>query len=1021
MTKNRTFSLAAVLLVGGLLVTAPATQGRPLASFQPAVADADCSPGTLPERDVSLAAFADGLTQTCAPASRPESRDEMLAMNAQLAARRNGGYPVRAGALEAAVAQHEAISRSAPASTASWIPVGRGPLNADVAAYPNTNGVGFHQLAGRIEDLAYDASNPRRWFAAFAGGGVWETTNAGAAWHSIGEALPTQAVGAVAYLETGVTGTLLAGTGDPAYGTSAFGGLGVYRSTNGGRSWVKSTGVPAGTLSFSFGYDPHRPTVVYAATSKGLYRSSDAGRSFRNVGLPTTCADVRKPICFFANMVTDVVVRPSNRDGTGGGAVLAAVGWRAGRLTNAVGKPQSPQNGLYASPSGAAGSFRFVSNPAGFAPDHVVGRTALGVAVGARQNHDYVYALVQDALKFNEGATVLDQPEPTNQVPNNTVLNALYGSTDFGKNWTKLADAAQLQAPGSGTALTGAFATSFAPGVQAWYNEWISVDPTSQDEAGVPGRIAFGLEEVWTGSGAVLPVPNTGRFTVVGRYFSGSACGGASVPALQGYCPFAADPTKPLGSTTHPDQHAGLWVPSGNGGVTLVVGNDGGAYKQTLKAGEQLTNDGWGNGSQNGFNTLMPYAVAMSSDGTVVMGLQDNGSAVITPEGKQIMAFGGDGFHVAIDPDDSNVWWSEHVHGDLRATTNGGKTWTSKRPSALPGALFSMPIGMDATNADHLVVGGRQLFETTKGTAVAPDTWKQVFDLGTRTQPGRADAPGDEWNLLTAVDTRGDGTYAAYCGQCDITAGVPFGSGLATNVGGADAPQSGTSSGWHIAKAAGLPKRYINSVRIDPKNARIVYVTLGGYGRRWIPPGSLGDDVSKVGTGHVFRSTDAGASFTDISRNLPDIGADDAFPFNGGLVVATDLGVYFAPSASGGGYRLLGTNLPHVAVMRLSRSPRNPSELVAAAYGRGVYRIVVAGGKMTRAPSGAGTGTGAPAARSTTVAPVPSGAGDESGAGRLRTSASRQVLSDSTPLWLLGLLLIAAFASRRPRRWGRSR
>lgn len=711
---------------------------------------------------------------------------------------------------------------------------------------------------------------------------------------------------------------------------------------------------------------------MYVATSKGLYRSLDAARSFVNVVLPTTCTNLNSPICYFANMVTDVLVRPSGR-GAKGGAVLAAVGWRAGQKVNAVGRPQSPQNGLYWSASGAKGTFRYLTNPGrnnvptglgtGFATNDVVGRVALGGATGALQDKGYIYALVQDAQKFNKAASAFDLPEPTGKVPGNTVFNGVYGSRDFGLTWTKLADAQQLATPGSGTALTGANAATYAPGVQSWYNAWIQVDPTSQDEAGVPNRIAFGLEEVWTGAGALPPVPNTGQYKVVGRYFSGSSCGGLNAGALTGAndgpCPLTAtDPTKALdnqGSTTHPDQHAGLWVPQSGGGVVLVAGNDGGAYKQTLAKGAQLSNAGWGKGINNGFNTLLPYDVAMSADGTVVMGLQDNGSAVITPKGKQIMAYGGDGFFVAVDPDDSNVWYEEYVGGDMSKTSNGGKSWSAVGPT-LTSPLFSTPFVMDLLNPKHLVIGGREIMETRNGAS----GWTQVFDLGTQQHPGDATAGRSPTgpvpvvgldplateinNQMSAVDVRDAAIYVGYCGYCDIvTGGTPFNSGIATNVGGSKEPKVGTTNGWHIAAAKGLPKRYINSVRMDPANPRTVYVTLGGYGRRWIPPGSLGDSTSKVGKGHVFKSTDAGKTFKDISGNLPDIGADDALVFNGALVVATDLGIYIGDT-SGKRYQVLGNGLPAAPVFRLNRSPRSPRELVAASYGRGAYRIVVPAG-----------------------------------------------------------------------------
>ncbi len=945
---------AAALTVG--VVGLPGSAAVSSAAPRPA-----CPAGTILERGATTSdplarAAAGALPAVCRPALAPEPPAEVMAMNAALAARRSGGgYQYRDGALEAATAAQRSLAVTGSGSR--WNPLGKGPLDSNVEGYDQVNGLGLNDLAGRVEDLAYDPAVNGHYFAAVANGGIWSTSDGGGNWRSIGDKLPTQVTGAVAYLISGTTRTLLAGTGDPAFGGTSYSGQGVFRTVDGGKHWIKATGVPAGTLTFSFAYDAKHPTVVYAATSKGLYRSADSGKSFRNVVLPTTCTDTTKPTCFFANIVTDVAVRQSDAAGKGGGAVLAAVGWRAGLKPNALGKPQSPRNGLYSSATGLPGSFAFKSNAPGFAADDVVGRTSLGAALGPKQDHGYVYALVQDQSKFNGDTFALGLPNPG--APNNTVLDGLYGSKDFGESWTRLADATQLATPAGGSALQGAQGATYAPGIQSWYNSWITPDPSSADADGAPTRLAFGLEEVWSGSGALPAVPNTGQYSVVGRYFSEDACGGLSTGAP--VCPLSNKPTEPLGDTTHPDQHAGLWAPTrGGAGVTLLAGNDGGVYKQTLAAGEELDNDKWGKGNNDGFTTLLPYDVAMAKDGTAVMGLQDNGSAVITPAGKQIMAYGGDGFFVAIDPDNSKTWYEEYTNGDINVTTDGGKSWSSAAPDDVTAALFSAPFRMDPTDAKHLIAGGRFLAETTTGvvpnspTGVGPVDeqlyspnrvdWAQVYDLGTRTQPGVAGATagdGDPDNSPSAVDTRGNASYAAFCGYCDIvTGGVPFSSGIATNVGGSKPGKAGSTDGWHVAKAKGLPKRYINSVRIDPANARTVYVTLGGYGRRWIPPGSLGDDVSKVGTGHVFKSTDAGETFTDVSFNLPDVGANDAFPFQGGLVVANDLGVAYLKNGTRT-WTVLGVGLPAAPVFRLNLSPRNPKELVAASYGRGAQRLVL--------------------------------------------------------------------------------
>ena len=146
------------------------------------------------------------------------------------------------------------------------------------------------------------------------------------------------------------------------------------------------------------------------------------------------------------------------------------------------------------------------------------------------------------------------------------------------------------------------------------------------------------------------------------------------------------------------------------------------------------------------------------------------------------------------------------------------------------------------------------------------------------------------------------------------------------------------SDGWHIAAAAGLPERYITSVRIDPTDAtgKTVYVTLGGYSSHWIPPGSYGEDTSQVGTGHVFVSHDAGETFTDVSGDLPDAPANWVLRRGSQLVVATDVGVFVSSALTGGTYSVLG-NLPTMPVVQLSQDPANANRIIAATYARGIW------------------------------------------------------------------------------------
>ena len=190
------------------------------------------------------------------------------------------------------------------------------------------------------------------------------------------------------------------------------------------------------------------------------------------------------------------------------------------------------------------------------------------------------------------------------------------------------------------------------------------------------------------------------------------------------------------------------------------------------------------------------------------------------------------------------------------------------------------------------------------------------------------------------LDLQGDAAYVGFCGPCDLLNhwSPGFRNGLATNVGGSTPPKRMTSDGWHFAKAAGLPNRYITGIAIDPSDPKIVYVTLGGYNnRQWVPPGSYLDRNKRIGKGHVFRSTDAGAHFTNISANLPNAPAFTIQIHGKQLVAGTQIGAFLSRNTNGGRWAPLARGMPNVPVNRISLDPANSDVLVAATFGRGVY------------------------------------------------------------------------------------
>ncbi|GCD90575.1 hypothetical protein [Nocardioides sp. LS1] len=910
----------------------------------------------------------------CVRSKRPESLKELSAMFGARAISRLAPYGAyRDGAAVNAAREAAALTPgSVPGTAGTAHQYGKGPLVVDDPAYPEVNGLGLSHDMGRIDSYVYDAKAGRL-FAAVGNGGIWRSDDKAATWHNANGNLPTTVTGAVGW-SPARGGTLLALTGEPTFGSSAYTGLGAYWSGDLGKHWTRSKGVPSGALGFAIAVDQANPQRVYAATQLGLFGSTDGGRTYRNLKLPTgRCTgvtdSVTHPRCALRNVVTDVVVAAPGGEGTTtkAGTVVATIGWRGGQRKNQDGTVQSPRNGVYRSGTGKPGTFKKLA-VTGFAAQDAIGRVELGNAVGPQQDHDVLYALVQDAnLLNNGGVSGIDVPEGAKPPVGSTVLNGLYVSSDFGATWSELASGTQLAGdPTTGSALVGTgTATGYQPGVQGWYNLWVQPDPTRQDANGIPTRLAFGLEEIWTNESTGVAQPLDGstpvHFRVVGKYFGGSSCLLLSTGLPT--CPGDREPTD-NNNTTHPDQQDGIWFAdkSVQGGVQLVVGNDGGSYRYQFENDDdaELDNSHWGKGNQTGFYTLMPYFAAMAKDGTVWGGLQDNGNLKIDGKTrKQYETYGGDGFFSAVDPDDSKVAYEEYTNGAVSGTSDGGTSWKDMDPG-LTSSKFSNPFQMDPLDSDHLLTAGREVVETLVGPrtdagmtdAASSDgsttTWIKVFDLGTRSHPGDASATSsatDPDNSMSAVAVRGNAEYVGYCGYCDTlnklsTSKTYFKNGLATNVGGSKPGKKGKADGWHVVPAKGLPNRYITSVAIDPKDKKHVFVTLGGYTRRWLPPGAVGDANKQIGTGHLFVSKDGGRTFRNATGNLPDAPATWVSIRGKQLLVATDVGAFASgprgTTQSTPKFARLG-GLPNAPVASITTKPGNPNKAVLAMFGRGVW------------------------------------------------------------------------------------
>jgi hypothetical protein len=604
--------------------------------------------------------------------------------------------------------------------------------------------------------------------------------------------------------------------------------------------------------------------VLFAATSHGLYRMAPGDTTWQQViGDPDT--NNGTPNAQVLNLVSDVAVRP----GTGGQEVLAVRGWRAG----------APTNGLYVSHDGGK-TFSGPLQPQGYVPQTAQGRASIAYSADGKK----LYVMDEDPVAFNHTG-------------GGTELEGIYLSThDVNGPFNQIASPEVLMNSGSAQK-PGAIGTGYKPGVQAWYNQFLTVDPADS------GHVYAGLEEVYE------TVDSGKTWNTAAPYWNLTLkCFDITAPDFGG-CP----------NTTHSDQHAAVIA---NG--TLWVGNDGGVFSRPTSV--HTAGGSWTDHNKN-LGTLQYYyadsGIDPSSHKTVIWGgLQDNGSSKLIEGADKFHPleasepFGGDGGDTIVDTGNANNVITEYTDLSPAHTNDGGQTWTDATPGD-PNPLFIAPIVQDDNVASDIYAGGEYLWKSTNGFNTVASDWSQLFDTGAG-------------NSISALDVASGQGYAAWCGPCwpGYVSETGFNRGLITNLG---------TGSWHQLDLStvpsgcdALPNRYITGIAVDPADSRHAYLSVSGYARHWM----VGPD--DPGVVHVFETSDGGMCWHDISGDLVDAPANDVAIVGSRLVVADDVGV-FASGLSGGTWKKVGVGLPHTIVADLNTTP--DGRLLAATHGRGLWAI----------------------------------------------------------------------------------
>jgi photosystem II stability/assembly factor-like uncharacterized protein len=279
--------------------------------------------------------------------------------------------------------------------------------------------IGPANMGGRVVDLAVVESNPDVFYVAVATGGLWMTNDGGITLHPVFDDQPTLGIGAVAVCQ-GQPEVVYVGTGEGNPRNSASWGAGVFRSTDGGKSWTHC-GLKDTHHIGRVVVHPTNPDVAYVAAlghfwgpneERGLFKTTDGGRTWAASNF------IDEDTGF-----VDVVMDPSDPE------TLYACAWEVRRGGFSGGNPatQTGKNGgLFKT---ADGGKTWAKMRDGL-PLSGYGRCGVSVF---RADPKVVYAVVQtDRTQANSN---LGQPAKPDNDPE---TGGIFRSEDKGKTWTKL-------------------------------------------------------------------------------------------------------------------------------------------------------------------------------------------------------------------------------------------------------------------------------------------------------------------------------------------------------------------------------------------------------------------------------------------------------------------------------------------------------------------------------------------------------------------------------------------------------
>lgn len=777
-------------------------------------------------------------------------------------------------------------------------------------------------------------------FVGAAGGGVWEADNALSPqpnWRPANAGIPSNAIGSLYFAPDGKT--LYAGTGEPNGSGDSEAGVGLFRSTDLGKSWSLVPGSVAAAKDRSIAavaVDPADPNHIWIGTAVARHGSSSVnGGRFTPPGAPTVglyeSTDGGASFSLVFSEPSDVVDPTTANGGDFFRGGVSSIRWDS--LSNRI-YFSIFDYGLYRQKAGGGYEQIFTSECAGDQGCSASGRTEFALA-----------PLAGGKLRIYVGDSGFSE--------------ATFWRTDDAN--VAVPSFTQLSDPTNGSPGFGSF--NFCNN-QCSYDMVVASPAGRPDEVWIGGRMQYG--EIF-GVDNGLPFP----FRSNGRAVQRSTDGGVSFTDMTN-----DTQSPPLGM--HPDQHAIAFTDDGS---LAFLGSDGGVVRtsgQYADASSQCASRTTGLGSptpisgadladcqqwlsaiptqlislNRGLATLQFQSVSLNpaNPADLLGGTQDNGTWANSSKvhgssghanGSWFESVGGDGGQSGIDVGNAKMrihsYFLPQHDVNFRGTDPLGWDWVSD-PLFLSGeggiSSFYPPLVTDPAVSGTIFDGLLHVWRTQDfgGNQAYLDLHCNEFSGDFAAQCGDwVPLGGDAGNLVSGLSSdKGTGYIVALARAKSNSATLWAGTRRGRLFISENANAAADAVTFTRLDTPAQPRRFISGISVDPANPRHAFVSFSGY-----------DAYTPTTPGHVFEVTFDGstATWTDRSGDLGDqpvtgIAVDWR---SGDVYASTDFGVTTLRSGGSQWVPAAG-NLPPVAVYGLTIDA-NYQVLYAATHGRGIWKL----------------------------------------------------------------------------------